>query len=59
MTMPAKKIVCAYCERSIRVNRDGRVRKHGACRGSGRHESGFQHAPPEVEPRPMTDEDRP
>jgi hypothetical protein len=39
------KIVCAYCEHSITVNRDGKVRKHGACRGSGRHESGFQRSP--------------
>ena len=39
------KIVCAYCERSISVNQDGRVRKHGKCFGSDRPEAGFQRAP--------------
>jgi hypothetical protein len=47
MTDRPTHIVCAYCERSISVNRDGKVRKHGKCRGSGRPEAGFQRSPVE------------
>lgn len=44
-----RQIVCSYCQRTIAVNRDGTVRKHGrgnkACQGSGRPEAGFALGP--------------
>lgn len=45
--MNPRYIICAYCERTRRVTRDGKVFKHGKCPGSGRPQAGFKLAPGE------------
>jgi len=45
-----KFIVCSYCERTRRVNADGKVRKHkspagGRCNGSGTNQGGHHISP--------------
>lgn len=51
MSKPTNNVVCPYCEKSVRVNVNGRVRVHQSgtgrhCQGSGKKEGGMEKAPP-------------